>query len=240
VGEYTSATKISFTGTPMYEIVLAKLGSPDQTAKVKSGDRFILPCDYTLMSFTDATGAPGLLGDLPVTTIPPHAASTRTWTAGTSTLIWSDVINITATCNKSDFGNSNTEPRCRSYTTDKLRYYYNWPYVNQNADVLCPSPWRVPTILDFIALDKALGGTGVDRTNDPSSGTPYTNDWGGESYPGFANADKVDSVKWGSNYWSSTESALSTGYHLGYSPNALALPQQINEKFYGYQVRCVK
>jgi uncharacterized protein (TIGR02145 family) len=60
MGEYkNNATEISFTGTPMYEISLAKPGG--ETATVKSGDTFLLPCDYTLMSFTDKTGAPGLI-----------------------------------------------------------------------------------------------------------------------------------------------------------------------------------
>jgi hypothetical protein len=56
VGEYTSATEISFTGTPMYEISLTNSGG--ETTTVESGDTFLLPCDYTLTSFTDATGAP--------------------------------------------------------------------------------------------------------------------------------------------------------------------------------------
>jgi hypothetical protein len=64
VWKYTSATKISFTGTPMYEIALAHSGGGNET--VKSGDTFLLPCDYTVTSFTDATGAPGI-GQLPVT-----------------------------------------------------------------------------------------------------------------------------------------------------------------------------
>jgi hypothetical protein len=58
VGEYkNNATEISFTGTPMYEISLTH--SDGGTAIVKSGDTLLLPCDYTLTSFTDATGAPG-------------------------------------------------------------------------------------------------------------------------------------------------------------------------------------
>jgi uncharacterized protein (TIGR02145 family) len=58
VGEYISATEISFTGTPMYEIALAHLDGGSVT--VKSGDMLLLPCDYTVASFTDATGAPGI------------------------------------------------------------------------------------------------------------------------------------------------------------------------------------
>jgi uncharacterized protein (TIGR02145 family) len=60
VGEYkNNATEISFTGTPMYEISLSN--SEGETAAVKSGNTFLLPCDYTLTSFTDATGAPGII-----------------------------------------------------------------------------------------------------------------------------------------------------------------------------------
>jgi uncharacterized protein (TIGR02145 family) len=59
VGEYLSATEISFTGTPEYEILLAHSGGGNVT--VKSGDTFLLPCDHTLTSFTDATGAPGIV-----------------------------------------------------------------------------------------------------------------------------------------------------------------------------------
>jgi uncharacterized protein (TIGR02145 family) len=58
VGGYLSATKISFTGTPMYEIALAHPSEGHVT--VKSGDTFLLPCASTLTSFTDATGAPGI------------------------------------------------------------------------------------------------------------------------------------------------------------------------------------
>jgi uncharacterized protein (TIGR02145 family) len=63
VVEYTSATKISFTGTPPYELLLAKAGSPGETEQVESGNKFLLPCDYTLTSFTDATGAPGTMDE---------------------------------------------------------------------------------------------------------------------------------------------------------------------------------
>jgi uncharacterized protein (TIGR02145 family) len=64
VGEYISLTEISFTGTPVYEISLTH---PDKgSAAVKSGDTFLLPCDYTLTSFTDKTGAPGIMKCIPM------------------------------------------------------------------------------------------------------------------------------------------------------------------------------
>jgi uncharacterized protein (TIGR02145 family) len=64
VGEYTAADKIEFTGTPMYEILLAKPGGGSVT--VKAGNTFLPPCDYTVTAFTDKTGAPGsMTGDIP-------------------------------------------------------------------------------------------------------------------------------------------------------------------------------
>jgi hypothetical protein len=45
---------------------------------------------------------------------PPHAASTATWVIGDQT--WSDAIHIPA-CDKKDFKESETAPRCRSYTS---------------------------------------------------------------------------------------------------------------------------
>jgi hypothetical protein len=161
VGEYSSdAPMLSFTGTPMYEISLTYSGGGSAT--VKSGDMFLLPCNYTPTSFTDATGAPGRLNGIPFnSSIPQYAASTKTWTVGSQ--IWSDVINIPE-CDHDAFTNSNTDPYCRSYTTNgKKYYYYNWPYVNANNKTLCPSPWRVPSGDDYIALDGAFGGSGTSR-----------------------------------------------------------------------------
>jgi uncharacterized protein (TIGR02145 family) len=70
VGEYTSAAKISFTGTPPYELLLAKASAPGETEQVESGNKFLLPCNYTVTSFTDATGAPGIMGKSSTATAP--------------------------------------------------------------------------------------------------------------------------------------------------------------------------
>jgi hypothetical protein len=93
VMEYTSASEISFTGTPPYELLLAKAGSPGETEQVESGNKFLLPCDYTLTSFTDATGAPGTFHCIPSTAY-TLVASASTFCAGgagvTFALLWTD------------------------------------------------------------------------------------------------------------------------------------------------------
>jgi hypothetical protein len=61
VGEYSSsdASEIKFTGTPMYEIVLKDTGG-NSTTRV-SGSPFTVPSGFKAQSFTDATGAPGII-----------------------------------------------------------------------------------------------------------------------------------------------------------------------------------
>jgi hypothetical protein len=66
VGEYTSATNISFAGTPPYDLTFEHAGS---TFTLPSGSTYLLPANYTLLSFVDATGAPGIIHCLPP--IPP-------------------------------------------------------------------------------------------------------------------------------------------------------------------------
>jgi hypothetical protein len=63
VGKYTSPTNISFTGTPIYNIVL-KDGS-GVTSVWQSDGVFTVPAGYTYDSFTDKTGAPGKLSCIP-------------------------------------------------------------------------------------------------------------------------------------------------------------------------------
>jgi uncharacterized protein (TIGR02145 family) len=64
VGEYISDTKISFTGTPMYEIVL-KNGSSATSTWYSTG-QFTVPPGYTVQSFSDKTGAPGIMNCTPL------------------------------------------------------------------------------------------------------------------------------------------------------------------------------
>jgi hypothetical protein len=58
---------------------------------------------------------------------------------------WSDVIRYPP-CNKTTYAASADTADCRSY---KGHYHYSWNFVSKNANTLCPSPWRVPTIWDY-------------------------------------------------------------------------------------------
>jgi uncharacterized protein (TIGR02145 family) len=173
---------------------------------------------------------------------PQYAASTQTWTIGEQT--WSDAIQIPA-CDKTSFTDSNTDPHCRSYTYyNKKWYYYNWPYVSQNAVQLCPSPWRVPTNTDFCNLDKALFSTTTCtwRSGVPQSDITdkYVTAWGGTN-GGTANGSSVYGMNSDAYYWSSTAGGNDEAYLLFFSPrDYYVVPQNNASKLCGFQVRCVK
>jgi hypothetical protein len=79
VGQYVSPTEIVFSGTPMYEIWLTSANGVEMIA---SGSTFLLPCSHTVSSFTDATGAPGILGCIPSTDIYNLTVSATTYCPG--------------------------------------------------------------------------------------------------------------------------------------------------------------
>jgi hypothetical protein len=64
-GNFSSPVDVSFTGTQPYELVVKKEGGGTETRT--SGDPFSVPASYTLVSFTDATGAPGRITPLTYT-----------------------------------------------------------------------------------------------------------------------------------------------------------------------------
>ena len=59
-GLFTTVTNVSFTGTPLFKIVLKETnGSGTLTGYADRS--YITPAGYTLESFTDGTGAPGIM-----------------------------------------------------------------------------------------------------------------------------------------------------------------------------------
>jgi hypothetical protein len=66
VSNWLDDTKITFNGTPMYIITLTPSGGGADEI-VEAGSTFLLPCSYTMSSFTDATGAPGIINCKPPT-----------------------------------------------------------------------------------------------------------------------------------------------------------------------------
>jgi uncharacterized protein (TIGR02145 family) len=102
----------------MYEISLAKPGGGSVT--VMSGDTLLLPCNYTVTSFSDATGAPGVIdesGALPSCTAPGStvnftAFNPCTTAAAGATWTLQDTREAAST---------NTEARARTYKVKKMQ-----------------------------------------------------------------------------------------------------------------------
>jgi uncharacterized protein (TIGR02145 family) len=167
---------------------------------------------------------------------PPYAASAKTWTVGNQ--IWSDHINVPA-CNKKDFDSgSESNPKADCRNNPDYYYMYSWLYVQQNAEKMCPAPWRIPTKEDFEELDKALGGNG-DFNKDKALAVKYENRWGGV-YGGYANIGLVYYTNFYANYWSSTEHNSSKGYYLNFLQDGRVYPHDHLTKRYGMLVRCVR
>jgi hypothetical protein len=86
VARYLSNTEITFAGTPMYEVTLMHTdGITVET--VEAGGTLLLPCDYTMSSFTDRTGAPG---------IPCLVPSALSLTAGSTAICAGETVTLTA------------------------------------------------------------------------------------------------------------------------------------------------
>jgi uncharacterized protein (TIGR02145 family) len=131
---------------------------------------------------------------------------------------------------------------------------FSWQAVKDWANELCPYPWRVPTQQDFIDLDRALGGTGFNRTRPPATPAParaahdrvwnnYTNVWGA-TYAGFCtmHGELVGQDSWGVVYWSSTESNAVNASALRIDNTAARTinPREPLNKSNGRTVRCVR
>jgi uncharacterized protein (TIGR02145 family) len=182
----------------------------------------------------------------------------NTWTVGSQT--WSDAVMATR-CRKEEFdggayGKGEYKIDCRSNEfpgddyNDPQVYgdFFSWEAVNTQRSILCPEPWRTPTAQDFIDLDIALGGDGVN--NEMLSGRiqRYLAEWGGE-FGGYCWVDPTS----GTNiltvqeqtqyacYWTgeSVSKSNAAGLFFG-TPRGYLSPAGNAEKTNGYTLRCIK
>jgi len=176
-------------------------------------------------------------------------ASDNTWriSKGRITQIWSDAVTATA-CQKTTFyGGSLVDDvwvlnvDCRSnpgFPGD----LFSWLAVQKLSDELCPYPWRVPTIQDFIDLDVALGGTGHNRGDTREFVEEnFINRWGGAFGGGSGPTGNLwHQNSWG-DYWSqSTKEDTYYGYYLFFSKFGSVGPRNFDGKNDGLHLRCVK
>ncbi|MDR1405670.1 MAG: fibrobacter succinogenes major paralogous domain-containing protein [Prevotellaceae bacterium] len=170
---------------------------------------------------------------------PPHAATARTWEiAGRNyTQTWSDHIDMPA-CDKTAF-DPGTEKRpkadCRHSPGD--HFLYTWRYVAGHASELCPSPWRVPAKSDFIRLDKALGGSGVNLQYSEELAGMYLAFWGG-AYSGSRDTAEYNDGGREACYWSAGHRGR-RGHCLCFSSTGLVTPRERRPLHDGLLLRCI-
>jgi uncharacterized protein YjdB len=174
-------------------------------------------------------------------------ATTQEWTVSGFgiTQIWSDVVQA-ASCNKTSFngGNGwNYNADCRS-NPDYKGDLFSFCAVVRFKETLCPDGWRVPTMQDFIDLDIALGGSGINRHD--TSYIPFIHDnylnpdvWGG-AFGGVASSDNLYYQGTQGFYFSQTDTGVQSARSLLLLSGGGIRPQYGNSKLYGYAVRCVR
>ncbi|MCL2413910.1 MAG: hypothetical protein FWC94_01475 [Bacteroidales bacterium] len=180
-------------------------------------------------------------------------------TDGRPTQTWSGAVFATA-CNKGDEisgtefdggteDNYNADCRQTRFSvtnrpTSPTGDFFSWCAVMRFADELCPAPWRVPTMEDFVALHQNLGfvvppvGTGAPHndTGYLSATEQVGGTWGGVRFS--AHANNIGASR--SLYWTSTErDDPSSAFSLLLIPDE-AFPQAYHSKSSGFVLRCVR
>jgi hypothetical protein len=213
VADYVGDDRVTFKGTPPYDLVLKYSGGGTVTAQ--SGGTYYKPSSYTLQSFIDKTGAPGQV----VRNARPF--SPTTWSYGGR--IWTDHIVGPDTCAKTKFIASNTSPECAYHVSNDVpRYYYNYPYAIQYASVLCPPPWRIPVQADVEALVSAVQASTLLTA------------WGIDG--GYYDVDLWHSVLQRSYYLYRCTTGAGCYVH---NESTYHEPRQSDAK-YGYELHCVR
>lgn len=164
--------------------------------------------------------------------------------AGLPIQLWSSPVEA-ENCRKETFNGGNARrgfnADCRSgLTADHTSLsLFSWCAIVKFAEELCPAPWRVPTVDDFITLDKALGGTGsVQNSRDLASA--YIHTWGFIGVHHVNDRGRLQAAA--GRYWAVSEKNETDGFILyvsrrePFTNNA----QGHALKSFGHPLRCVR
>jgi hypothetical protein len=153
----------------------------------------------------------------------PPFSGCETWTYGTQT--WSGALSnpVSGCTSTSSLSTSDSPPAQYRNNGTTYGYYYNWTCVNNNAIILCPSPWHVPTNDEFYAL--------IANTTSAT----LIEDWG---LPGYATGSDVYAVDNTASFWSSTNTTDGKSSYLDYYAGNVIVSEAL--WYRGFQIKCVR
>jgi hypothetical protein len=245
-------TAIVYTATNSATISRTGGGFPAGVSNTATGSSFTISgtpsaagtFSYSLTAAVGGCTSSAATGTLTVLSAPPGAASTYIWVIDSQ--FWSAPLQkAQAGCTATTDFDSTNPPTVALYRSSNLYegsgYLYNGKCVVDYATQLCPSPWRVPTRNDFIALDKALGGNGETRTGIDVAwiNAKYISLWGA-AYGGV-----IEETVWSGYgaqawYWSATDiGAPRANWILTIGPGGYVRPSVGYVLMGAIQVRCV-
>jgi uncharacterized protein (TIGR02145 family) len=163
--------------------------------------------------------------------------------------IFSAPVKITASKTTFDGGSSapynadyrNHQVSSSDPTDDTGDYgsWFSWCMVAQYADVLCPSPWRVPTAGDFCKY--ANDDENNSNTNSAIKGgtheSPGVDGW---LFSGHAIGSSTFDQRSYGNYWASTDDGSTDYGHRANVNSSYFSPVMSGARNRGMSLRCVK
>jgi uncharacterized protein (TIGR02145 family) len=139
------------------------------------------------------------------------------------------LASATNTVDYRDHQVSNTDP---TINTADYGSWFTWCMVATHADILCPSPWRVPSREDFCKYAN-------DNESSTGSTTEVKSGMHGWLLGGYADGNSVYGVGSVGYYWSSTEGSSSSGYNA-YVTSSGFYPSSSSGRYGGFSLRCVR
>jgi uncharacterized protein (TIGR02145 family) len=125
-----------------------------------------------------------------------------------------------------------------SESTADYGSWFTWCMVATHADILCPSPWRVPSLTDFQNYSGTTGSTNSIYGRSAANVSEAVDGW---LLGGFSSGNSISGVGLGGFAWSSTahNSMLMRSYYVYVNKSHLDL-QSASSYSYGFSLRCVK
>jgi hypothetical protein len=236
VTQNSAITAITYTATNASSITLSSGSFPNGLSYGWSSNKYVIsgsPTAAGTFAYTvttaNANGCTNVSasGQITVGVLYPPGATTITSTCGTQT--WSSYLRhaVSGCASTSSLSTSNPPPAQYYTHVSKYGYLYNWTCMNNNATILCPYPWHVPSTseLEYVRSCTSMMQAG-----------PQMN-WGGS---GYMIGGTVYEYDWRGFMWAREQASSTKGWFLGWIDSGFLYDLYDRDKNYGISIKCVK